>query len=75
MACILFSLPKDRLDRTQITESSGDDMDRKATIVISLVDESRGSSSEELEKEIFRELSKGTARIPWCKKVEEVRVT
>ena len=50
-------------------------MGRKATIIISLVDESCESSSEEIQKEIFRELSKGTARIPWCKKIEEVRVT
>lgn len=50
-------------------------MGRKATIIISLVDESCDSSSEEIEREIFRELSNGTARIPWCKKIEKVKVT
>ena len=50
-------------------------MGKKVTIVISLVDESSESSSEEIQKEIFQELSKGTARIPWCKKIENVKVT
>jgi hypothetical protein len=50
-------------------------MSKKATIVISLVEESVERSSEEIEKEIFQELSKGTARIPWCKKIENVKVT
>jgi hypothetical protein len=50
-------------------------MGKKAMIVISLVDESCGSSSEDIQKEIFEELSKVTARIPWCKQIEEVRVT
>jgi hypothetical protein len=50
-------------------------MGKKVTIVISLVDESRESSNEEIQKDIFRELSEGTARIPWCRKVEEVKVT
>lgn len=68
-------LPKDKLERNAYHRGSGDGMGKKATIVISLVDESCESSSEEIQKEIFRELSKGTARIPWCKKVEEVRVT
>jgi len=50
-------------------------MGRKATIVISLVDESSESSCEEIQEEIFRKLSKETANIPWCKKIEDVKVT
>jgi hypothetical protein len=50
-------------------------MGKKASIVISLVNESNESSNEEIQKEIFQELSKGTARIPWCKKIEKVKVT
>lgn len=50
-------------------------MDRKATIVISLVDESSEKTAEEIRNEILSELSKDCTRIPWCKKVESVRVT
>lgn len=50
-------------------------MGKKATIVISLVDESCESSNEDIQKEIFEELSKTTSKIPWCKKIEIVRVT
>ena len=50
-------------------------MSKKATIVISLVEESVEKSSEEIEREIFDELSKGLPKIPWCKKVEKVTVT
>jgi len=50
-------------------------MTKKAVIVISLVNESIERSSEEIEREIFDELSKGLPRIPWCKKVEKVTVT
>jgi hypothetical protein len=50
-------------------------MGRKATIVISLVDESCETSSEEIEREILQELTNGIARIPWCKKIEKVKVT
>jgi hypothetical protein len=50
-------------------------MRKKVTIVISLVDESCESSNEEIRKEIFHELTKGTTRIPWCRKIEKVEVT
>jgi hypothetical protein len=50
-------------------------MGRKATIVISLVDESCEKIPDEIRDEIFRELSKDCPRIPWCKKIEGVRVT
>lgn len=49
-------------------------MSKKAVIVISLVEESFEKSNEEIEKEIFEELSKSLP-IPWCKKVEKVTVT
>jgi len=48
---------------------------KKASIIISLLEESEEKTNEELEKEIFKELSKTTSRIPWCKKIERVTVT
>jgi len=50
-------------------------MPKKATIIISLVDESSESHNEDIQEEIFQELSKGCTRIPWCKKIEKVKVT
>lgn len=50
-------------------------MPKKAIIAVSLVEESVEKSNEEIEKEIFEELSKGLPKIPWCKKVEKVTVT
>ena len=50
-------------------------MDKKATIMISLVKESLEKANEEIEKDIFSELSQGLPKIPWCKEIEEVRVT
>jgi hypothetical protein len=47
---------------------------KKATIIISLVEESEEKTNEELEKEIFKELREITSRIPWCKKIEKVTV-
>jgi len=49
-------------------------MAKRAIIVVSLVDESAEVASEEIEKEIFDELSEGILRIPWCKRVEKVTV-
>jgi len=46
---------------------------KKATIVISLVEESMEVSNEEIEREIREELK--DLPIPWCKKVEKVTVT
>jgi hypothetical protein len=48
---------------------------KKATITISLVDESGEKTNEEIQEEISQELSKGWTKIPWCKKVEKVTVT
>lgn len=50
-------------------------MDKKAVIVISLVEESVEVANEEIEKDIFEQLSKGFPKIPWCKKIEKVTVT
>jgi len=49
-------------------------MDKKAIIEISLVEESLKKTNEEIEKEIFEELSKDLPKIPWCKEVEKVTV-
>lgn len=49
-------------------------MDKKATITIALVPESKAKSNRELEKEIFEELSKAPPKIPWMKKVLKVEV-
>ena len=46
----------------------------KATIEIFLVEESAEKASEEIEREIFEELSRGFAKIPWCKEVKKVTV-
>jgi len=50
-------------------------MRKKAIIVIRLVEEAVEKSNEEVEKEIFEELSKDLPKIPWCKEVEKVTVT
>lgn len=50
-------------------------MPKKATIVISLVKECAEKTNEEIEREIFEELSKVPPRIPWMKRVEKVTVT
>ena len=50
-------------------------MNKKATIVISLVEESKEKTNQELEKEIYTILSEMPIKIPWMKKVEKVKVT
>lgn len=50
-------------------------MNKKAIIVIRLVEESAEKSNEEIEKEIMEELSREPARIPWLKEVKKVTVT
>jgi hypothetical protein len=49
-------------------------MRKKALIEISLVEASAEKANEEIEKEIFEELSKGLPTIPWMKEVEKVTV-
>ena len=50
-------------------------MVKKAIIEVSLVEESARKANEELEKEIFNDLSEEDPIIPWCGKVEKVTVT
>ncbi len=47
---------------------------KKVFIIIRLVEESAEKSNEEIEKEIFKSLSKGLPRIPWLAEVEKVTV-
>jgi len=49
-------------------------MVKKAVIVISLVEESAEKTNEEIERQIFKELSERPAKIPWMKRVEKVTV-
>ncbi len=48
---------------------------KKAIISIRLVEESQERPNEEIEKEIFEELSKPPPKIPWMKAVVRVTVT
>lgn len=50
-------------------------MDKRAVIVIRLVEESLGKANEEIEREIFEELSKALPKISWLQRVEKVTVT
>ena len=49
-------------------------MHKKAIIVVSLVEESVDHSDEEIQQEIYSELSKEAYKIPWAKKIEKVTV-
>jgi len=53
----------------------GEWMVKKAVIVISLLKESNEKSNGEIERDIFKELSRLPAKIPWMKEVEKVTVT
>jgi len=50
-------------------------VNKKAIIVIELVDESAEKPNEQIEKEILEELSKHPLTIPWLKNIEKVTVT
>lgn len=51
-------------------------MGKKAVIIIELVEESDEEPNEQIEKEIYEELSKGSPTIiPWFKEVGKVTVT
>jgi hypothetical protein len=50
-------------------------MVKKAVIEVLLVEESAEKMNEEIEKEIFEELSKNLQVIPWAAKIEKVTVT
>lgn len=49
-------------------------MGNKVTITVSLVEESSDYSDEEIEREIYSELSEELHKIPWAKKIENVTV-
>ena len=49
-------------------------MVKKATITISLVNEDKKKTNDEIENDIFKELAERPAKIPWMKKVEKVTV-
>lgn len=49
-------------------------MDKKAVIVAVLVPESKEKNNDELEEEIFDELSRAPESIPWMKEVEKVEI-
>ena len=49
-------------------------MDKKALIKVHLVEESADYSNEEIEQEIYSELSEEVRRIPWVKEIEKVTV-
>jgi len=49
-------------------------MRKKILITASFVEESAYYSNEELEREIYSELSKEPYRIPWAKKIEKVKI-
>lgn len=49
-------------------------MGKKALITVLLVEESADCSAEEIEREIYLELSEEAPKIPWGKEVEKVTV-
>jgi hypothetical protein len=48
---------------------------KKATIVIRLVEESFEKTNAEIKKEIIEALSEETPCIPWFKKLEKITIT
>ncbi|MBX5328613.1 MAG: hypothetical protein QHH18_07460 [Candidatus Bathyarchaeota archaeon] len=50
-------------------------MTKKATIIITLIEESKQKTNQQLEKEIYTALTEGIPKIPWMKEIEKVRVT
>jgi len=50
-------------------------MVKKAVLLVRLVEESVERANEEIEREIFEELSEDLPRIPWVAEVEKVTVS
>ncbi|MGD8543868.1 MAG: hypothetical protein PVG48_01965 [Candidatus Bathyarchaeota archaeon] len=50
-------------------------MVKKAVLLMRLVEESVERTNEEIEREIFEELSEGLSKIPWVAKVKKVTVS
>jgi hypothetical protein len=48
---------------------------KKAKIEITLVEESNGKRNDEIENDIYKEISEGRTIMPWCKYVNDVTVT
>ncbi|MEM2917034.1 MAG: hypothetical protein QXN63_01590 [Candidatus Bathyarchaeia archaeon] len=48
--------------------------EKTAFIVIELVDESLEKPNEEIEKEIYQELSENIGAVPWLKKIVKITV-
>jgi len=48
--------------------------EKKAFIVIELVKESHEKTNEEIEKEIYKELSESIGAIPWLKEIIKITV-
>ena len=63
------------MSNSSVDKSERKNMDKKATIVISLVEESAEKANDEIERDISEELSGDLPKIPWFKKVEKVSVT
>jgi hypothetical protein len=55
--------------------NGGEKLNKKAVIVISLVEQSAKKSNKEIKKDILEELSKMPASIPWLRKVEKITIT
>jgi len=49
-------------------------MIKKVIIEAVLVPETIGRRAQEIEKEILKEFQNGSLLIPWCDKVEKIRV-
>ena len=49
-------------------------MDKKAIIVICLVEESMEKANGEIQEEIVKELSTNEPKIPWFKSIEKVTI-
>jgi len=50
-------------------------MVKKAVLLMRLVEESVERTNEEIEREIFEELSEDLPKIPWVEEVEKVTVS
>lgn len=50
-------------------------MTKKATIIITLIEESKQKTNQQIEKEIHTALTEGLPKIPWMKEIEKIRVT
>ena len=47
---------------------------KRVVIIATLVPEASNKHSEEIEREIIREIQHGSIIIPWCHKIDKVKV-